>query len=210
MARAFWIFCNRASDGKPDLPAGHGGSTTTAGLVYRLTGSVQPHTHTLAGGISMPSHNILGDQYDVHTHTLIKHNGDYAQVTVPAAVPQHTHDYSVDANGNIVPDSMLVFWYGPTSSAAAVIAYSGVLFVAEATVTLNEDGANEITSVDETPWSGAQRTAWENLIMSRMGFELPAQITNGYLLAKLFVGGLLAKVDSDESKYRFTRMNVVD
>ena len=203
MPRAFWMFSANAGDGsegnenRPSLPS-VGGKWTMPGDVIRLTGPAGPnaHRHLLVGGVALADDN-LGDG---HVHDVVLSGEQYVQVTVGAV--NHTHALNTGAGSRLVPDYYLLFWAGSNADAVAIAGDSDCYPVVEAEMTQGEDGGWSIGDL-KGGWATQDTTWWRTKMLDILGVQMPAEVTNGRRLIRLFLGALLSRQSGDERGYRF-------
>ncbi len=202
--KAGWIFCKNDGNGNPMIPAATSGSFTNPGEIHTITGGPggAVHTHSLVGGVAVPSVDREGHADERHTHNIIFFNDTWQQITIGAA--NHTHDLSIDANNNLQPSWFLLFWWGSDADAAIINADANCLIGAEAEVTDNGEGGYVFGDLDNSAWSGAERTAWETRIDIVLSVSLPAEIINGERLIAWMIGAVVSRPGQYESSLRPT------
>lgn len=204
--RAFWLFSQNVGTGddsdpvRPDLD-GINGRWTCPGDILRMTGPVaSPHVHLLVGGVALPDDNLDGLTGSRHFHYLVYNGTSWYQTTVDnvGSTPAHTHTYSIAANNRPIPDYLLTFWGGSNSQADALLDRPGNIHIVEAVLS-----GNQVASLDNTPWTAPQRTAWYNQILNILGIKLPTEVDRGKRVVMLFLGALNSRVADDDRNYRF-------
>lgn len=195
---AFWTIRPRAVDAEgvnyadlPAVPAGAWYKTTVPGDVNIATEGAAPgdHRHLVVGGVGVPS-----NQQPDHYHWFVRHNGGVAQVTVGGT--PHTH------TGDLLPDFYLLFIVCDDAAWAAFDA-GGVVKYAEAPVSALADGF-QITDLDNTPWTTAQRNAMQTRLTNVVNLSLPDEVTNGRRFIAWLLSMTLARPMADEKPYRYT------
>ena len=198
--KAGWVFIQN-DNGTPKLPAGVGGSLTTHLDIYRATGGPAgfEHTHLLIGAYGLPSAQRVGQVGADHYHWFPYYNGQYRPLTIGTTA--HTHDATI-SGGVIQPDYFLIFWMGSDADAAAINADPTCLIAAQTIQEENEEGQMVFGALDDTAWTGAERTQWEVRIANVLGLALPVEVTNGSRLIAFFIGFLLGRANQDEMNLR--------
>jgi len=206
MTKAFWTFSVNDGDGsgdnpnRPHLPGGFGGKMTCPGDTVRL-GVAYGHKHLLVGGYAIADDNLIGQTGEGHTHLVVKMGDAWHQVTRGAA--DHTHPLNIGAAGNLIPDYFLLFVVCSNADAAATASDPGCYPVVEAEVTEDEDGTS-IGALDNTKWTEAEQTLWENRMLNILGIQLPPEIDRGKRLVLAFLGSLLSRQPGREKSYRYS------
>ena len=210
MVKASWILASNVGDGceespnRPGLPVGVGGRTQVYGDLTRLTGpAAQPHRHLLIGGIALQDDNLDGAPVgDGHVHYVVKVGENYTQLTVDA--PAHTHDLSLSANGNLIPDYFLFFWVGSDADAVTIINSATCFPLVQCEVTANDEGGYNIGAM-LNDWASHDTAWWQTKMLDVLGVQLPEEIDRGKRLVLLLLGALMARQVSEDNEpgYRY-------
>jgi len=212
MTVAGWIFCKN-DNGSPHLPLGVGGSFVNPLEIHTITGGPSgfEHTHLLIGGAALPSLDRVGQPDEHHRHMVAWYGNQYHQLTIGATNHQHDINPPVETEpGVFVPgdtemmhaDWFLIWWKGSDADGALIVADPECVIAVQAVGEQVEvepgEFEEQFNELDDTLWTPAERTLWENRMGSVLAITLPPEVNAGDKLVAYFCGALVGRPNQRE------------